>query len=212
MAFDMRGMSLALGAPEQRLFMWASEELNAFCRGREPGIPWGWGSMYTEAKTPGVQAAAEKMAGAMVYALLGARDLDGGGELKNIFSPEQLVIDCEIRDYVARLTAGVNGDCDPETCFAEIAAGIGHGFMGVDSTLDSYRDVYWFPRLFERRPVAAWIEAKGPDLRARAKSIAREFIAKYDYALADDISKEVNRIYADATKHLAVWPDDRRMA
>jgi hypothetical protein len=45
-----------------------------------------------------------------------------------------------------------------------------------------------------------------PHLRDRAKERVRELVAKHDYALPDDLSKEVDRIYADATKHLAVQP------
>jgi trimethylamine:corrinoid methyltransferase-like protein len=203
MAFDLHAMALCLGGPEQRLFMWASEELNAFCQGREPGIPSGWGSMYTEAKLPGVQAASEKTAGAMAAALLGVRTLDGGGELKGVFSPEQLIIDCEIRDHVARLVAGVEVDCDAEACLVEVAAGLGRSFVGLDSTLDGYMETYWFPRLFDRRPLSSWQQTPEPGLRRRAREVARKRIREHDYALPSDAAGELARIYDRARKELS---------
>lgn len=204
MAFDLRGMAMSFGGPEHRLFCWAAEEVNAFCHGRELRAPGGWSALRTQAKLPGPQAAADKMAGAIMAAVLGTRDLDGLGSLSldEVFSAEQAIFDCEIRDFVERFAAGVDVHFDPELLQAELPQALGAGFLSTDSTLSTYQDVYWLPRLSERRSLAGWLAADRPDLRDRAKALARDCIARHDYRLADDLERELDGIYADAEKDL----------
>lgn len=204
MSFDLRGMAMSFGSPEHQLFRWAGEEVNAFFHGHPPGAVGGWASLRTQAKLPGPQAAVEKMAGALAAALLGAPDLEGGGTLSldEVFSAEQLVFDCEVRDHVERLVRGVDADCDAAACAAEVASAMDGGFMTLDSTLAGYREVYWLPRLFERRSLAGWLGAGSPDLRGRAKDLARDLVRKHDYALPDDLSRELDRIYGKAATDL----------
>ncbi len=203
MAFDLRGMAMSFGGPEDVLFRWACQEFNAYCHGREPAAP--RGAMRTQAKLPGPQASAEKMAGMVSGALLGSSHFDGGGamSLDEVFSAEQLIIDCELRDYAQRLAAGIDGDCDPAAARAEAALGLDGGFLRLDSTLDAYRDVYWLPRLFERRSLAGWLGGGAPDMRDRAKAVARELVAKHDYELPSDLVGELDRIYSRAERELA---------
>jgi trimethylamine--corrinoid protein Co-methyltransferase len=202
MAFDLRAMAMSFGGPEDVLFRWACEEFGAFCHGRDPGRP--QGMARTQAKLPGPQASAEKMAGLLSGALVGSRDFGGAGTLSldEVFSPEQLIVDCELRDYVERLVAGIDGDCDPAAAFAEAASGLDGGFLRLDSTLDHYREVYWLPRLFERRSLAGWLGDGAVDMRDRAKAIARERIRKHDYQLAPDLAREVDAVYARAERDL----------
>jgi trimethylamine--corrinoid protein Co-methyltransferase len=202
-AFDLRGMAMSFGGPEYLLFRWACEEVNAFLHGGELGPP--AGVMRTQAKLPGPQAAAEKTAGVVAGALLGSRHFDGAGTLSldEVFSPEQLVTDCELRDHAERLVVGIDGECDPVACAAEAAAGLDGGFLGLDSTLDSYQRVYWLPKLFERRSLAGWREAGSPELRARAREIARALVASHEYELPQDLARELDRIYARAERELA---------
>ncbi len=203
MAFDLRGMAMSFGGPEDLLFRWACQELNAFCHGGEPGPP--HSAIRSQAKLPGPQAAAEKMAGMISGALMGGRDFDGAGTLSldEVFSAEQLVIDCELRDYAQRLIAGIDGDCDPDAAVREVASGLGRGFLALDNTLSRYRDEYWLPEVFERRSLAGWLGAGAPAIRDRAKQIARERVAKHDYELPSDLLREVEAIYARAERELA---------
>jgi trimethylamine:corrinoid methyltransferase-like protein len=204
-AFDLRGMAMSFGGPEHQLFRWAAEEMNAFCHGYDLDASGGWAAMRSQAKLPGPQAAAEKMAGAVTAALTGAYELDGAGSLSldEVFSAEQLVFDLEIRDHVQRLIAGIESSVDPEACLSDVAEGIESGFMGLDSTLSQYRQVYWLPRLMERRSLAGWLAAGAPNLHCRAKEIAREQVKKHDYELPADLLREINRIYARAERELA---------
>lgn len=202
-AFDLRGMAMSFGGPEDLLFHWACDELNAFCHGRQPGRP--GGQMRTQAKLPGPQASAEKMAGIAAGALIGSRSFDGAGTLSldEVFSAEQLVVDCELRDHVQRLIAGVETDCDPQACAAEVAAGVDGGFMTLDSTLSRYRDIYWLPKFFERRSLAGWLGAGSPDMRARAKQRVRDLVRQHQYELDPPLQREIDRIYRAAARELA---------
>ena len=63
------------------------------------------------AKVPDCQSAAEKAAIMTAGAFLGARHFCCAGTLSldEIFSPEQLLVDCEIRDWVQRGARGLAG-------------------------------------------------------------------------------------------------------
>lgn len=201
--FDLRAMALSLGSPEELILQWAFEEVNAFYHGRPAGPP--NGSLHSQAKVPDAQSSAERMTIMLTAALFGTRVFVGGGRLSldEVFSPEQLVIDCEMRDHVQALIAGIDGDCDPGAAVAEVAAGLKDGFLGLDSTVRSYRSVYWRPHLFERRTLGEWLAAGSPDFRRSAREMVRELGRRHDYELEPDLRGELDRIYTRAEKELA---------
>lgn len=200
---DLRTMALSFGAPEEVLFQLAISEINAYYHGQEPGPP--WFILHTQAKLPGIQAAAERMCQLMFGALFGLRGFGGGGTLSldEIFSPEQLVIDVEMVGHVSRIIKGIDPTCEPSRAVAEVAAGREGGFWGLDSTAAHFRDVYWVARLFERRSLLPWQAAGRPDLRQRAKEIVREQFPKYDYEVEPDVRTTVERVYERAARELA---------
>ena len=200
--FDLRRLSMVFGSPENFLLQLASSEVNAFFHGtRWPPFA---GNIHTMAKLPGPQAAAEKASLMTTGALLGARHFVHGGTLSldEVFSAEQLVIDCEIKDHVERMVAGLETECDPESCESDVLEGVERGFMGLDSTVEHYRSAYWYPRLFERRLLGPWQEAGSPDIREQARQEVRRLLSTYDYALAPEVQREVDRIYARAEAEL----------
>ncbi len=200
--FDPRAMCLTLGGPEEFPLQWASDEVNAWYHGRQPGPP--WGSLHSQAKLPDQQSAVERMTNLLLSALCGTRVFTGIGRLSldEVFSPEQAVIDLEIRDHVQRLLAGADGDCDPEACLAEVAAGLPGGFLGLDSTAELYAQTYWRPRLFWRGMVNEWQAAQAPDLRARAKDLVRRQLKLHDFEPEPEVRRAVERIYAAAEREL----------
>jgi trimethylamine---corrinoid protein Co-methyltransferase len=198
--FDLRSMAMVYGSPENLLFQLATAEVYAWLHGTA-WEPWG-ANIHTMAKEPGPQAAAEKNGIMTSGAMLGARHFSHGGTLSldEIFSAEQLIIDCEIRDHVDRLMRGINADSDPETCVQDVREGIKRGFMGLDSTLAEYKNTYWHPSLFERRFLGPWREDGSPDIRQRARDEAERLIGRHDYHLPDDQQQEIDRIYESAVK------------
>ena len=201
--FDLRGMAMSFGSPEALLFEMASCEVDAYFHGR----PW-WpaaGNIHTLAKLPGPQAAAEKASTMTVGTLLGATEFHCAGALSldEVFSPIQLLADLEIRDHVQRLRGGLNTSCDAEGVLREVEAGVAQGFVGLDRTLDEYRDLYWHPRLFERRFLGPWRNASEPRFSEVAREMARELTAQYDYRPPEKIRSEIERIYRRAERELA---------
>lgn len=201
--FDLREGAMSYGGPEHLLFRWACHEVKAAFRGVEPESR--YGVIRSQAKLPGPQAAAEKMAGLVSGALLGAYSFEGVGalSLEEVFSAEQAIIDCELRDYAQRLIGGVDGECDPVAAAAEIAEGLYDGYLTSDSTLSGYRQTYWLPELCERRSLSGWLGAGAPDLRARARSLAREKVKQHCYELPADIRRQLDRIYRRAYQRLS---------
>ena len=200
--FDLRHMSMVFGSPENMLFQLATAEVAAYLHG-EAWAPWA-ANIHTMAKEPGPQAAAEKSSIMTAGALLGARNFSHGGTLSldEIFSAEQLVIDCEIRDHTERLLRGIDPTCDADACVEDVQQGIERGFMGLDRTLDAYRDVYWHPTLFERSFLGAWRENGAPALRDRAQQTARQLIDGHEFAQPDHVQRELDRIWQAARRDL----------
>jgi len=201
--FDPRTMAMTLGSPEDLLFQRASDELNAWYHGQEPGPP--AGLLHTQAKVPDAQAAGERMCQFTFGALFGARHFGGGGTLSldEVFSPEQLVIDCELRDYVQHFIRGPELDSDVEAWVAEASEGLEHGFLALERAAAEYRRIYWLPRLFERRAFGAWQQSGKPRLRERAKEMVRERLRQHSYQLDREAARELDRIYARAQQDLA---------
>jgi trimethylamine:corrinoid methyltransferase-like protein len=196
--FDMRELAMSLGSPEDFLFQLANAEINAFFHGTK------WrqfsGSTHTSAKLPGAQASAEKSSLMTIGASLGARRFSGAGTLSldEVFSAEQLVIDCDIKDHIQRLVMGLDVDCNPDLCVEEVALGLDRGFVGLESTLENYKELYWHPQLFERSFLPKWIGDGCPNIRQKACKMVNELIEKHDFRLETDIQTEIDKIYARA--------------
>ena len=197
---DMASLAMALGTPEDLLLLFANAEVNAFFQGSRwrPEVA----SVHTSAKQPGAQACAEKSSLMTTGALLGARRLGGAGTLSldEVFSPEQLLYDLEIRNHVQRVVQGLDGDCIPERCLEEVAEGVRQtNFAGHGSTLDAHRQVYWYPELFERRFLNAWMADDAPTIRHRAREKIQKLLRQHDYELDPAVRGELDRVLGDAT-------------
>jgi len=198
--FDMKYTTLTFASPEHNLCDLTQMEINRFYGISNPGSR----SLRTMAKRPGIQAAAEKSASAVIGALAGSRSFSSGGvmALDELFSPEQLVIDCEIVAYAKRFIEGYQ--------FSGLQMSIediremsirGH-FLEHESTLTRYRDTYWIPQLFEHTMLRQWFEMDEPDLRQRIQAIVHEMIQKHDFHLAESKRRELNEIYEHARLNL----------
>jgi len=198
--FDMKYTALTFASPEHNLCDLTQMEINRFYGISHPGSR----SLRTMAKRPGIQAAAEKSASAVIGALAGSRSFSSGGvmALDELFSPEQLVIDCEIIAYVKRFIEGYE--------FSGLRLSIqdiremslrGH-FLEHESTRAHYRDIYWMPQLFEHTMLRQWFDMDEPDLRHRAQAIVHEMIQKHDYQLDESKQRQLNEIYEHAKYRL----------
>jgi trimethylamine--corrinoid protein Co-methyltransferase len=196
--FDLRAGAMVFGSPENMLFHMLCSDFSCF---------YGWpshpepGNIHVMSKLPDAQSAAEKASIMALGAFLGARHFSCAGTLSldEIFSPEQLLIDCEVRDWAQRAIQGVwMGEEAVDDWLAEVRAGLQGGYMALDSTLDHYLEHTWYPRRFERGAIGPWMVDGQPHLSDRLRAEVRRRIAGHDFELDADRRREVERIYRAA--------------
>ncbi len=196
---SMRTLMIAFGSPELYLLQILSAQVNAFFHGH------GWrpacGDLHIGACVPGVQAAVEKTAVFSAGAMLGTRHFTGAGVLgtDEIFSPEQLLYDLEIRGHFARVNAGWEAGCDPERALAEVREALeSRSFAALDSTAALHRQAYWSPEFFFRGAQAHWHAAGTKDLRSAIRERLRALRAAPRYQPPPDRIRALDRIFAEA--------------
>lgn len=130
---DLREGSMVFGSPENMLFQMLGADFNRFYGWKPDQGP---DNIHVMAKVPDCQSAAEKASIMATGAFLGVRHFSCAGTLSldEIFSPEQLLVDCEIRDWAQRgLQGNWLGEEAVEDWLGEIRQGVTGGFMRLDS-------------------------------------------------------------------------------
>ena len=197
---DLREGSMVFGSPGNMNFQMLCADFNRFygwSGAREPA------NFHVMAKMPDGQSAAEKAAIMMLGAALGARHFSCAGTLSldEIFSAEQLLLDCEIRDWVQKAARGVSlGEEECGDWLEEIRGGVERNFMDLDSTLDHYQVHTWYPRRFTRKAIGPWLEDGRPTLSHRLRQEAKARIARHNFELEPARRLELERIYRAAEK------------
>jgi len=162
-------------------------------------------SMMTSAKLPDEHAAAEKAALTALTTTAGWRRVEGAGMLfaDEIFSPQQLVIDLEIRDYIEKSLRGGpastgQGDRTIEDICQLVSQGLGgSGFLDAPNTLEHWREFYRLPSLFCQTSRAQW-ETKRRKLLDVAWEFARARGASHSYELTGAKLAQLDRILVEA--------------
>jgi len=197
---DLREGSMVFGSPENMLFQMLGADFNRFYGWEWEGVP---NNIHVMAKVPDCQSAAEKAAIMITGAWLGARHFSCAGTLSldEIFSPEQLLADCEIRDWVQRGLQGIwSGEEVVSDWLEEIRQGVEGGFMRLDSTLDYYRRQVWYPGRFLRGAIGSWMSQDQPRLSDRLRQEVRRRIAAHSFELDSERKKEIEKIYQSAQR------------
>jgi trimethylamine:corrinoid methyltransferase-like protein len=199
---DFRTGSLVVGSPEAALIEIVRRDLDRFY-GHDT-----WArALRTMTGVVGIQAAVEKAAGAVAAALAGYTAWFGGGliGLDEVFSPVQLMIDCEIRDYALQVARGFVADeqFDDVAVLWDVLRDTDASlpFMTHPTTIANYRAVFRNPRLFHRdhQKSDTW---GSEDIIERAQAEARQLIQSHTYRLTHDRLREIERIYARAQQEL----------
>lgn len=197
--FDLHTFGAVGGMPECAWMFWASAQVT---RHYDPSA--GYSMMLsTQAKRPGPQAGLEKgMAGAFGV-MTGCNDLHYAGVMSfdDIFSPEQMMLDCELRDALEQLVRGIPSQ-GSEQWVEDIRQGVADGYVNVDTTLDNYRDTYWFPHLFDRATWHTFHICAGKTARERARDELCSRLETYDYRPPEPQIHDVRRVFVDAWKKL----------
>lgn len=161
---------------------------------------------YTDAKTPGLQAAWEKTLSHFSAAMYGNFGLVIGGlDGERTFSPVQAMIDID-------LTRGVHGVCrgveiNDETLALDEIERIGfaerESYLNGEHTLMRYREALWTPELLDR---TSWTDAETElrrerDLLAAANEKWKRLVAEWTPPDVDEaLLKEIDRILDAARK------------
>ncbi|MCS7222203.1 MAG: trimethylamine methyltransferase family protein [Anaerolineae bacterium] len=202
--FDLHTLAIVGGMPECAWMFWASSQVTRFYN---PAA--GYSMMLgTQAKRPGLQAGMEKAMAGTFGVLTGCDDLHYAGVLSfdDIFSPEQMVADVELRDALEQLARGIP-PTDPNCWIEEIREGVSGGYVSANTTLDHYRSTYWFPRILDRTTWHTFQGGYGKTARQRAREEILGRLASYAYKPPADAICEVRRIFAEAWQKLGGDPD-----
>lgn len=207
-AFDLRFGTMVFGSPEAYLFGQLGPIVNEFYdsgRPRRRHLGLAAGGTHSRANFPNAQAAAEKAAIMTTGALIGVRHFDGIGILSvdEVFSPEQVLVDCEIKDQVERLIGGLDMTDGGYDWVQEVRRGVEGSFLTLESTLDHYRDTYWHPELFDRGFLAAYGYEGRLKLARRAREMVRQYIARHEYEPPAAVRHAVDRIWQRAVRELS---------
>lgn len=171
---DMRSGDLSHGAPEQALLPLLGkrllEHLGFHLVVAHPILD-------TSAHTPDAQAGAEKAMYMLLAALGGAGAIGGAGQLKEVMSYEQLVIDNEIAGYVKHLIQGADIDDTTLALDSVQQTGIGGSFLDAEPTLAFLRACYYPPQVFYRKRMSEWLREGAKDIVEAAHEKAQEILA-----------------------------------
>jgi trimethylamine:corrinoid methyltransferase-like protein len=202
--FDLRSFTIVGGMPEIIWMYWASAQVNRFY---QPNAGYSM-ILSTQAKRPGLQASLEKSMAGTFGVLTGCDDLHYIGVMSfdDIFSPEEMLADVELRDALEQLRAGIPGDDSADRWIEEIREGVaGGGYVNADTTLDHYRETYWFPRLLDRTSWHTFRSTGGATARQRARDGVLARLAGYSYTPPPQV-EDVRRVFVDAWRRLGGDP------
>jgi trimethylamine:corrinoid methyltransferase-like protein len=199
--FDLRTLSVVFGSPESVFCQMLCRDINQYYGWPQSPAPY---NIHVMSKLPDGQSAVERTAIMAIGAFLGARYFECAGTLglEEVFSPEQLLLDCETRDWVQRAIQGLQlGEEAVEDWLLEIQGGLDKGFIGLDSTLDCYRrGQTWYPSRFERGVTGPWLAKGQPRLSNHLRAEVARRLSAYDFELDADRRREVDRIYRAAQR------------
>jgi trimethylamine--corrinoid protein Co-methyltransferase len=203
--FDLHTLAIVGGMPECAWMYWASAQITRFYN---PDA--GYSMMLgTQAKRPGLQAGLEKALAGALGVLTGCDDLHYAGVLSfdDIFSPEQMAADCELRDALEQLARGIpQGTDSPDDWLDEIREGVASGYVHADTTLDHYRETYWFPKLLDR---TTWHTFQAGHIRTARQRAREEILSRlkgYHYRPPSQGIQAVRHIFTDAWRQLGGDP------
>ena len=201
-AFDMQTTQLIFAGPEQALMAVAMTQM-----GKHYGLPVYINVGLTDSKIPDAQAGIEAgitlvcgaMAGADIFGHLGICGVDLGT------SPTMLVMQHEIIGFVERIMRGIR--FDNETLGLDVIrkTGPGGNYLAEDHTFEHFRSELWFPQLLDRNYWEGWLERPRKDMMSRCREMKDAILRDHaPVPLDGDTLKEVDKLLADARRHLAV--------
>jgi trimethylamine--corrinoid protein Co-methyltransferase len=169
--FDMRSTLCSTGRPERALGNVLLVQLS-----QHLGLPASCSAVGTDARDLGLQAGVERAMLGLTAAMAGADVVGGLGWLDNcsIFSPEMLVLDCEMAESVRRISYGASIDDDTLALPVIEKVGPGGHYLTEEHTLHRFREAIWYPTLWarsEQRPSAGQDDSQRTRTRHRIQEL-----------------------------------------
>ncbi len=174
---EMRTGAPAFGRPEAALGILGSAQM-----ARRYNLPCRAGGVLTNSKIPDHQAGQEKMMMLWPIVLSGAHYVlhaagwsDGG--LTASF--EQMVLDAEMLEMMARFFTGVL--VDEGTLALDVIAHVGAGghFLGEEHTRKRFKSEFYFPHLADTEAYEAWTKKGAKDAYVRATERYKQLLLTY---------------------------------
>lgn len=195
---DMRHGNIVFGSPEQTLMDLFGVAVNMFYGNPLHSVR----SFRTVAKNVDVEAQIEKASSATVGVLTDSGTFIHAGLLSvdEIFSPVQLIIDCELANYLTRLANGLKfTEEEMEVSVHTVlrCAKKGH-YLTDKTTLSDYRRIYWIPELLDYSLFHT--HSFFPNIIEKAKKICKEKIMEHKYDLEESKRRKLEEIYKEAEK------------
>lgn len=148
------------------------------------------------------QVGFEKGIHTLIASLLGARAFRIGGlvALDMVYSPEQLVVDYEILQFIKRLMDREYFDREKIVVDEIAKVEPGGSYLASELTYEHFRKEYQEFSLFDSTPVDHWLEKGAISVESRAHEIVKERIRRHECELTSDQQREIDRIYRRATR------------
>jgi trimethylamine--corrinoid protein Co-methyltransferase len=162
------------------------------------GLPSATIGLGSGAKRSNWQAGAQAALSAAKTAFAPADLFSGAGGLyaSNVFSPAQLVLDCELFDAVARWADGYGFDDAHLGLDVIHEVGPANHYLGEQHTLDHMRDL-WRSTYMDRSSWEEWLGADEPDPEQAALAEVRRILDEHEPEPLDEaLSAELTRIVA----------------
>ncbi len=187
---------MALGTPEADVLDLLRRDVLRFY-----GSSWNTKMLNTSASLPRAQAEIERGQQALLGVLGGFNTFHGLGTLgvDEVFSPAQVLLDLEMVGAAARVADGAEHAPGLEPGLVcgvvdEVVRG-GQPFGAHTTTVRSFREHYFLPRLLGRRDRAQWVAAGRPDAYAEAEAWASRLVADCDFEPDRQVLADLRRLY-----------------
>ena len=190
--FDMKAQTISFGSPEQALMGAAMTQI-----GRYYGFPVYSNTGMSDSKCIDAQYGIEA-ASTLAYGTLARGDIFGHMGIcgaDNAANLTQLIIDNELAGSYIRILSGFDIN-EVEDAYKEITnEGIGGNFLGNEMTLKNFREIIWYPDLFDRVPWDTWEKNEAKNTISRAMEKEKELLKRYKPpTVKSEKLKEINEL------------------
>lgn len=179
---------------------WGPEDLTFEAAGgqmsRRYGMPASSGVLGAGAKASDWQAGVQTAFSAYEKAFMPSDMLSGAGSYNGsaVFSPMQMVLDCEVLEIAMSWAAGFPWDAEHLAVEVMEAVGPGGHFLGEQHTRDHMRD-FFRSKVMNRMTWEDWDAAGRPSPYTAAQAEVERILAEHEVEpLPEDVQKEVDSI------------------